>query len=117
LALALGASLAACNSGSAARPTAGASSLPRTSQRDAIRAGDPPAPRLSAGQHATVTYCNHQQFQITEPSVMHGPTPAVIYVHGGGRVSGNFNSGGFFISTIGPSLASTSGLADGSTSS
>ena len=37
--------------------------------------------------------------------MLHGPTPAVVYVHGGGWVSGNFNSGGFLISTIGPSLA------------
>ena len=69
------------------------------------RAGDPPAPILKAGQQATVTYCNHQQAHITEPAVLHGPTPAVIYVHGGGWVGGNLNSGGFLISTIGPALA------------
>ena len=37
--------------------------------------------------------------------MLHGPTPAVVYVHGGGWVSGNFDSGGFLISTIGPTLA------------
>jgi acetyl esterase/lipase len=97
--------LTACNSGTGAGPTAGASALSSTSVRDAVKAGDPPAPRLAAGQKATVTYCNHQQAQITEPPVLHGPTPAVVYVHGGGWVSGNFDSGGFLIGTIGPSLA------------
>jgi acetyl esterase/lipase len=95
--------LAACSSGPAGTPTAGARALSRV--RAAVEAGDPPAPTLGAGRQATVTYCNHQRAQITEPPVLHGPTPAVVYVHGGGWVSGNFESGGFLISTIGPSLA------------
>ena len=69
------------------------------------QAGDPPAPALRAGQQATVTYCNHQRAHITEPAALRGPTPAVIYVHGGGWVGGNLDSGGFLISTIGPALA------------
>jgi len=105
LGLALGLLLAACDSGPTGPSTAGASSVPRTTAEVATRAADPPAPTLGAGQHATVTYCNHQQAHITEPPTLHGPTPAVIYVHGGGWVSGNFDSGGFLISTIGPSLA------------
>ncbi len=105
LGLALCLLLAACHAGPGAGPTAGASSPAQASGRQAVEAGDPPAPRLVAGQHATVTYCNHQQAQITEPPVLHGPTPAVVYVHGGGWVSGNFDSGGFLISAIGPSLA------------
>ena len=99
-------SLAACAlvavgaQGSGALSGAGASPLtrPRT-------AGDPRAPTLHAGQHATVTYCNHEQARITEPPVRHDPKPAVVYVHGGGWDSGNLNSGGFLITTIGPALA------------
>jgi acetyl esterase/lipase len=85
----------------------GTSGYQRTSTSLKAReaAGDPPAPRLKAGQHVTVTYCNHQQAKITEPRVLHGPTPAVIYVHGGGWVSGNFDSGGFLIKVLGPQLA------------
>jgi acetyl esterase/lipase len=86
-------------------PRAGASAVSGPSGPGPSEAGDPPAPTLGAGQHATVTYCNHQQAQITEPAVLHGANPAVIYVHGGGWVSGNFDSGGFLISTIGPYLA------------
>jgi acetyl esterase/lipase len=63
------------------------------------------APKLSAGQHATVTYCNHQRARITEPKSLHGPAPAAVYVHGGSWVSGNYDSGGFLINTIGPDLA------------
>jgi acetyl esterase/lipase len=103
LALGLSLLLAAGTAGSDA--TAGASSPSRTSGRGTLKVADPPAPRLGAGQHATVTYCNHQQAQITEPPVLRGPTPAVVYVHGGGWVSGNFDTGGFLISAIGPSLA------------
>jgi acetyl esterase/lipase len=65
-----------------------------------------PAPALSAGQHATVTYCNHEQARITEPATLRGPAPAAVYVHGGSWVSGNFKTGGFLINTIGPELAS-----------
>ena len=41
---------------------------------------------------------------ITERAALRGPTPAVIYVHGGGWVGGP-RLGGFLISTIGPALA------------
>ncbi|HSZ36427.1 MAG TPA: alpha/beta hydrolase [Acidimicrobiales bacterium] len=63
------------------------------------------APTLTAGQHATVTYCNHERARITEPATLHGPAPAAVYVHGGSWISGNYNSGGFLIKTIGPALA------------
>lgn len=69
-----------------------------------VPSGSAPAPELSAGQHATVTYCNHQQARITEPLTLHGPTPAAVYVHGGSWVSGNYDSGGFLIKAIGPAL-------------
>jgi len=64
------------------------------------------APQLRAGQKTTVTYCNHQQAKVTEPTKLPGPAPAVVYVHGGSWVSGNYNTGGFLISGIGPALAS-----------
>lgn len=67
--------------------------------------GSTPAPALSEGQHATVTYCNHEQARITEPNTLHGPAPAAVYVHGGDWVSGNYDTGGFLIKTIGPALA------------
>jgi acetyl esterase/lipase len=71
----------------------------------ATPSGTKPAPRLSAGQHATVTYCNGERARITEPSTLHGPAPAAVYVHGGAWVSGNYGTGGFLINTIGPNLA------------
>jgi acetyl esterase/lipase len=103
-AFALAALLGGTSPGGASTTT---TASPRTTRlvSAAVRAGDPPAPTLEAGQQATVTYCNHQQAHITEPAVLHGPTPAVIYVHGGGWVGGNLNSGGFLIGTIGPALA------------
>lgn len=52
-----------------------------------------------------MTYCNHEQARITEPRTLHGPAPAAVYVHGGSWVSGNYDSGGFLIKTIGPALA------------
>lgn len=82
-----------------AGPTS-ASSSPR-----GIPSGTPPAPTLTAGQHATVTYCNHQKARITEPSTLHGPAPTAVYVHGGSWVSGNYDTGGFLIKKIGPELA------------
>lgn len=63
-------------------------------------------PTLSAGQQATVTYCNGETAQITEPTSLAGPAPAAVYVHGGSWVSGNYNTGGFIISAVGPALAS-----------
>ncbi len=67
--------LAACDSGSGGRPGTSAGSVSRTAPVDGAEAGDPPAPTLAAGQHATVTYCNHEQARITEPPVLHGPRP------------------------------------------
>jgi acetyl esterase/lipase len=71
----------------------------------ATPSGSKPAPKLSAGQHATLTYCNGERARITEPSTLHGPAPAAVYVHGGAWVSGNYGTGGFLIDTIGPNLA------------
>ena len=106
LSLALCAPAAAGALGSAARSSAAASTLTRPrAEADPAPAADPRAPELRAGQHATVTYCNHEQARITEPRVRHGPAPAVVYVHGGGWVSGDLDSGGFLITTIGPALA------------
>jgi acetyl esterase/lipase len=63
-------------------------------------------PTLSAGQTATVTYCNHQQARIIEPTKLVGRAPAAVYVHGGSWVSGNYDTGGYLINRIGPALAS-----------
>jgi acetyl esterase/lipase len=63
------------------------------------------APALGAGQHATLTYCNGEQARITEPPSPHGSAPAAVYVHGGSWVSGDYDTGGFLINTIGPDLA------------
>jgi acetyl esterase/lipase len=41
-----------------------------------------------------------------EPPILRAPAPAAVYVHGGSWVSGNLNSGGFIIRTVGPDLAS-----------
>jgi acetyl esterase/lipase len=67
--------------------------------------GTTPAPALGAGQHATVTYCNHEHARITEPATLAGPAPTAVYVHGGSWVSGNYSTGGFLIDKIGPELA------------
>jgi acetyl esterase/lipase len=63
-----------------------------------------PVPTLSAGQTATVTFCNNEQARITEPAVLHGAAPTAVYVHGGSWVSGDFDTGGFAIDQIGPAL-------------
>jgi acetyl esterase/lipase len=60
---------------------------------------------LAAGQTVMVTYCNHQRARITEPDALHGPAPAAVYVHGGSWISGDLNTGGFIIGTVGPELA------------
>jgi acetyl esterase/lipase len=60
---------------------------------------------LRAGQQVTIRYCNGQQARVTEPATLHGPAPAAVYVHGGSWVSGDYDSGGFIISAIGPALA------------
>src|SRR5580693_4007184 len=72
----------------------------------ATPSGTTPAPKLSAGQHATVTYCNGERARITEPTTLRGPAPTAVYVHGGSWISGNFDTGGFLIDMIGPALAS-----------
>jgi acetyl esterase/lipase len=63
-----------------------------------------PVPTLAAGQSATVTFCNNEEARITEPPVLNGDAPAALYVHGGSWISGDFDTGGFAISEIGPSL-------------
>jgi acetyl esterase/lipase len=85
--------------------SASASPSARPTPPTAAPSGPAPAPKLSAGQHATVTYCNGERARITEPSTLHGPAPAAVYVHGGAWVSGNYGTGGFLIDTIGPNLA------------
>ncbi len=66
-----------------------------------------PAGRTSlvAGQQVTIRYCNNQKARITEPTALHGAAPAAVYVHGGSWVSGDYDTGGFIISSIGPALA------------
>ena len=63
-------------------------------------------PSLAAGRQVTIDYCNHQKARITEPTALHGPAPAAVYVHGGSWVSGDYDTGGFIIDRIGPALAS-----------
>jgi acetyl esterase/lipase len=58
----------------------------------------------SPGETITVTYCNGQTAKITEPSQQRGAAPAVIYLHGGSWIGGDYNSGGFIIEKIGPAL-------------
>jgi len=82
-----GTALAACTDGPAATSSSGA----------LVRA-------LGAGETATVTYCNGQQADITEPPTLDGPAPAALYIHGGAWVSGDKRSGGFIIDAIGPAL-------------
>ncbi len=85
--------LAACASASPTPPEAGRGSSPAS------------APTLAAGRQATVEYCNHQKALITEPATLHGLAPAAVYVHGGSWVSGDYDTGGFIIDSIGPALA------------
>lgn len=63
-----------------------------------------PVPTLSPGQTATVTFCNNVEAKITEPSVGHAAAPVAVYVHGGSWISGDFDTGGFAVSEIGPLL-------------
>ncbi|HVA06195.1 MAG TPA: alpha/beta hydrolase [Acidimicrobiales bacterium] len=70
-----------------------------------VAGGAPSVPRLTAGQSATVTYCNHEQARISEPPKLNGRAPAVVYVHGGSWVSGDYDTGGFIINRLGPGLA------------
>jgi acetyl esterase/lipase len=87
--------------------TAASSSEPESRAQELAISGTAPAPHLGAGQAKTVTYCNHQKAHIMEPYVLgSSPAPAAVYVHGGSWISGNFDTGGFIISTIGPELAS-----------
>jgi acetyl esterase/lipase len=89
--------LAACASASPSPPQEFGGTVP----------GPPPAqpPALAAGRQITVDYCDHQKARITEPSTLHGPAPAAVYVHGGSWVSGDYTTGGFIIDSIGPALA------------
>jgi acetyl esterase/lipase len=50
-------------------------------------------------------YCNNQKARITEPEALSGPAPVAVYVHGGSWISGNDDTGGFLIETIGPELS------------
>jgi len=59
---------------------------------------------LNTGESATVTYCNGQQADITEPARLDGMAPVAVYVHGGAWVSGDRTTGGFLIDGIGPTL-------------
>jgi acetyl esterase/lipase len=96
--------LAACGGGGAGSgPSAGASTAASTR---ATPPGTGTVPTLSAGQKATVTYCNGERAQITEPVKGFGHAPAAVYVHGGSWVSGDYDTGGFIINEIGPTLAS-----------
>jgi acetyl esterase/lipase len=92
--------LAACSSASPTPP-----SVDSTGGGAAPGPASPPAPDLAAGQKVTLTYCNHQEARITEPALLHGTAPAAVYVHGGSWVSGDYDTGGFIINTIGPALA------------
>lgn len=97
--------LAACSSASPTPPEAGRGSSPAPAP--APTPAPAPAPTLAAGHQATVEYCNHQEALITEPPAQRGrgPAPAAVYVHGGSWVSGDYDTGGFIIGRIGPSLA------------
>ena len=79
--------LAACSGPAAAPPQAGA-----------------PAAVFESAQSTTVRYCNGQEARITEPTGVHGTLPAVVYVHGGSWISGDYDTGGFIINGIGPAL-------------
>jgi hypothetical protein len=65
----------------------------------AVTADTPPAPVMTAGERATIMYCNHEEARITEPARLHGPAPAAVYVHGCSWVSGNYDTGGFISGT------------------
>jgi acetyl esterase/lipase len=88
----------------AACASAGSTTPPQESPGTTPSAPASPAPTLAAGGQATVEYCSHQQALITEPPTLHGPAPAAVYVHGGSWVSGDYDTGGFIFSSIGPAL-------------
>jgi len=93
--------LAACSSsGTTAGPT------PGTTPGTAASGGTSAPHQLGAGQQVTVAYCNGQRARIMEPPILRAPAPAAVYVHGGSWVSGNLETGGFIIRTVGPDLAS-----------
>jgi acetyl esterase/lipase len=99
LALLAGLSASACTSASPTTPPGGTATT-ATGQQGTASAGP-----LAAGRRVTVTYCNDQKARIIEPDALHGPAPAAVYVHGGSWISGNFDSGGFIINTVGRELA------------
>jgi acetyl esterase/lipase len=77
--------------------------------RSASAAPTPASPAatrvLTAGQQVIIRYCNNQEARIVEPRTLHGSAPAAVYVHGGSWVSGDYDTGGFIINSIGPALA------------
>jgi acetyl esterase/lipase len=85
--------------------SAGSTPVGGTLPTPAADAGTTFSHPLVARQTVMVTYCNHQHARITEPEALHGPAPAAVYVHGGSWVSGDLNTGGFIISTVGTDLA------------
>jgi acetyl esterase/lipase len=100
----LAVTLAACSDASPTPPHPAAGSS--TSAPGTTSTPPPPAaPPLAAGAQTTLTYCNGEKARLTEPTHSTGPAPAAIYVHGGSWVSGNDQSGGFLIKSIGPDLA------------
>jgi acetyl esterase/lipase len=94
--------LSACTTASPTTPAGGSASSPTAA---AGESGTAFAHPLSAHQTVMVTYCNHQHARITEPDTLHGPAPAAVYVHGGSWVSGDLDTGGFIINSVGPDLA------------
>jgi acetyl esterase/lipase len=58
---------------------------------------------ISAGSTVAVTYCNGQVMKISEPAQVSGALPAVMYVHGGGWLIGDLNSGGY-VNDLRPTL-------------
>jgi acetyl esterase/lipase len=99
-----GSALNACTTASSTTPQDGFTSSPDASP-GAVQPGTTFTHPLAAGSQLTVTYCNHEHARISEPDVLNGLAPAAVYVHGGSWISGNLNSGGFIISTVGPDLA------------
>ena len=85
--------------------TAALAALAGCSSAGSTPVGTGTVPTLVAGQKITVTYCNHQQARISEPVTLRGRAPVAVYVHGGSWVSGDYDTGGFIISEIGPALA------------
>jgi acetyl esterase/lipase len=86
--------------------TGGVSSAPASATSAALAAVTTSSSSrdLVAGQQVTIHYCDNQKARITEPTTVRGPAPAAVYVHGGSWVSGDYDTGGFIINSIGPAL-------------